>query len=211
MADHRNYWNAQFSKHHHVWGETPSNTAGIALSLFRERKVSQILIPGSGYGRNSKLFSASGFDVTGVEISDEACALAREYDPATRLYNGSFLDDDFDQGPYQAIYCFNVLQLFLKPDRIRFVRKCAQLLTPRGLMFFTGISDQDASCGQGEEVEENTFAVQPDKNLHYFTEDDLKRHFEGFTVLEAGQLEDQVSHNLYGLKRYQIRYIFVSI
>ena len=41
-------------------------------------------------------------------------------------------------------------------------------------MFFTGISDQDASFGQGEEVEENTFAVQPDKILHFFTLDDLK-------------------------------------
>lgn len=211
MDNHREYWNAQFSKYNHVWGEAPSKTAEVALSLFREREVNKILIPGSGYGRNSKLFSTCGFDVTGIEISDEACALAQTYDPGTRLYNGSFLESDFDQGPYQGIYCFNVLQLFLKAERIRFVRKSAGLLSPGGLMFFTGISDQDASYGQGAEVEEHTFAVQPDKNLHYFTPDDLKRHFEGFKVLEVGELEDQVSHSLYGLKRYQIRYILVSI
>lgn len=211
MADLRNYWNAQFSKYNHVWGEAPSKTAEVALSLFRERKVNTILVPGSGYGRNSKLFSTAGFNVTGVEISDEACALARAYDPRTRLHNGSFLESDFDQGPYQGIYCFNVLQLFLKAERIRFVRKSAELLSPGGLMFFTGVSDRDASFGQGEEVEENTFAVQPDKNLHYFTLDDLKRHFEEFTILEVGELEDQVSHSLYGLKRYRIRYILVNI
>jgi len=78
-------------------------------------------------------------------------------------------------------------------------------------MFFTGISDQDASFGQGEEVEENTFAVQPDKILHFFTLDDLKIHFEEFKILEVGDLEDQISHTLYGLKRYQIRYILVRI
>ena len=139
-----------------------------------------------------------------MEISDEACALAREYDPATKLHHGSFLDDDLVPGPYQGVYCFNVLQLFLKPDRIRFVRKSAQLLSPGGLMFFTGISDQDASFGQGEEVEENTFAVKPGKILHYFTLDDLKTHFAGFKVLEVGELEDQVSHTLYGLKSYRI-------
>jgi 2-polyprenyl-3-methyl-5-hydroxy-6-metoxy-1,4-benzoquinol methylase len=211
MTDHRNHWNAQFSKYNHVWGDAPSKTAEVALSLFQERKANKILVPGSGYGRNSKLFSTAGFDVTGVEISDEACDLARAYDPGTRLYNGSFLESDFDQGPYQGIYCFNVLQLFLKAERVRFVRKSAQLLSPGGLMFFTGISDQDASYGQGEEVEENTFAVKPDKNLHYFTLDDLKRHFEEFTFLEAGELEDEVSHTLYGLKRYQIRYILVRI
>lgn len=210
MADNQDYWNTQFSKYNHIWGETHSKSAEIALSLFRQHKINKILVPGSGYGRNSKLFSTSGFDVTGIEISEEACTLAQAYDPATKLYNGSFLENNFAHGPYQGIYCFNVLQLFLKPDRIRFVRKSAQLLSPKGLMFFTGISDQDASFGQGEEVEENTFAVQPDKILHFFTPDDLKSHFEEFKMLEVGDLEDQISHTLYGLKRYRIRYISVS-
>jgi 2-polyprenyl-3-methyl-5-hydroxy-6-metoxy-1,4-benzoquinol methylase len=211
MLKHKDYWNTQFSKHRYIWGDSPSKSAEIALSLFRKHEINRILVPGSGYGRNSKLFSTSGFDVTGIEISEEACALAQEYDPATKLYNGSFLNDGLVQGQYQAIYCFNVLQLFLKPDRIRFVRKSAQLLSPKGLMFFTGISDQDDSFGQGEEVEENTFAVKPDKILHFFTLDDLKIHFRGFKILEVGDLEDQVSHALYGLKSYQIRYILVCI
>ena len=210
MLKHKDYWNTQFSKHRYIWGESPSKSAEIALSLFRKHKINRILVPGSGYGRNSKLFSTSGFDVTGIEISEEACALAQEYDPATKLHTGSFLDDDLVRGQYQGIYCFNVLQLFLKPDRIRFVRKSAQLLSPKGLMFFTGISDQDDSFGQGEEVEENTFAVKPDKILHFFTPDDLKMHFEGFEILEVGDLEDQVSHTLYGLKSYRIRYVLVS-
>ena len=211
MANYKNYWNTQFSKHNHIWGEMHSKSAEIALSLFRKYKVKKILVPGSGYGRNSKLFSTSGFEVTGIEISEKACALAQEYDPATKLYNGSFLVDNLVQGQYQGVYCFNVLQLFLKTDRIRFVQKSAQLLSPKGLMFFTGISDQDASFGQGEEVEENTFAVKPDKILHFFTLDDLKIHFDGFKILEVGDLEDQVSHTLYGLKSYQIRYILVCI
>jgi 2-polyprenyl-3-methyl-5-hydroxy-6-metoxy-1,4-benzoquinol methylase len=209
MLNLKDYWNTQFSKHHYIWGETPSQSAAIALSLFRDHKVNKILIPGSGYGRNSKLFSTSGFDVTGIEIAEEACRLAQAYDPATKLYHGSFLDDDLVQGQYQGIYCFNVLQLFLKIERIRFVQKSAQLLSPKGLMFFTGISDQDPSYGEGEEVEENTFAVKPDKILHYFTLDDLQEHFEGFEILDVGSLEDQVNHTQYGSKSYQIRYISV--
>ncbi len=211
MDDLKTFWNTQFAQYHHIWGDTPSQSAEIALTLFRKHQINKILVPGSGYGRNTRLFSTCGFDVTGVEISGEACALAREYDPATKVYNGSFLDDDPVQGPFQGIYCFNVLQLFLKPDRIRFVQKSAQLLSPAGLMFFTGISDQDPSCGQGEEVEANTFAVQPDKTLHYFTVDDLKSHFAGFEILEVGDLEDQVSHTRYGAKSYRIRYLLASI
>ena len=69
MANYINYWNTQFSKYNHIWGETHSKSAEMALSLFRKHKVNKILVPGSGYGRNSKLFSTSGFDVTGIEIS----------------------------------------------------------------------------------------------------------------------------------------------
>lgn len=209
MLNHKAYWDAQFSKHHYIWGETPSKSAEIALSLFRRHKANKILIPGSGYGRNSKLFSTSGFDVTGIEISEEACSLAREYDPATKVYMGSFLDDNLVQYSYEGIYCFNVLQLFLKADRISFINKSAQMLAPDGFMFFTGISDKDESFGQGQEIEENTFAVKPDKILHFFTLDDLKEHFRGFQILDVGSVEDQVTHTLYGLKSYQIRYIFV--
>lgn len=209
MLNHKDFWNTQFSNHRYIWGESPSKSAEIALSRFGQYQVNKILVPGSGYGRNSRLFSTAGFDVTGIEIAEEACRLAQEYDPATKLYHGSFLDDNLVQGQYQGIYCFNVLQLFLKTDRNRFVDKSAQLLSPKGLMFFTGISDQDASFGQGEEVEENTFAVKPDKILHFFTLDDLKMQFEGFKILEVGNLEDQVSHTLYGLKSYQIRFILV--
>ena len=84
-------------------------------------------------------------------------------------------------------------------------------MSPKGLMFFTGISDQDDAFGQGEEVEENTFAVKPNKVLHFFTLDDLKIHFEGFKILEVGDLEDQVSHTLYGLKSYLIRYVLACL
>lgn len=209
MLNYKAYWDTQFSKHHYIWGETPSQSAGIALALFRKHRVNKILIPGSGYGRNSKLFSTAGLEVTGIEISEEACSLAREYDPATKVYPGSFLDDNFVQDPYQGIYCFNVLQLFRKADRIRFLQKSAQMLAPQGFMFFTGISDQDKSFGQGQEIEKDTFAVSPEKILHFFTLDDLKDHFAGFKILETGSFEDQVTHTLFGPKSYQIRYIFV--
>ena len=209
MLNHKAYWDTQFSKHHYIWGETPSQSAEIALSLFRKHRVNKILIPGSGYGRNSKLFSTAGFEVTGIEISEEACILAHEYDPATIVYPGSFLDDNLVQDSYEGIYCFNVLQLFLQADRIRFIQKSAQMLSPNGFMFFTGISDQDKSFGQGQELEKNTFAVTSEKILHFFTLDDLKEHFEGFKILDIGSFEDQVTHTLYGLKSYHIRYIFV--
>ena len=79
----------------------------------------------------------------------------------------------------------------------------AQYLSQMGFMFFTVISDQDESFGQGKEIEKSTFAVKPDKILHFFTLDDLKEHFKEFDILETGSLEDQVTHTLYGMKSYR--------
>jgi SAM-dependent methyltransferase len=97
------YWDKRFQDEGYVWGDSPSQTAEHALAVFRQHRVKKILVPGSGYGRNTKLFSASGFDVTGVEISEVACQLAREYDPRTTHYNGSVLDMSFDNSKYDAI------------------------------------------------------------------------------------------------------------
>ncbi len=209
MNNHKEYWNTEFSKHHYIWGKIPSKSADIALSLFREHKINKILVPGSGYGRNSKLFSTAGYDVTGIEISEEACTLAKIFDPATKVYNGSILDDKIVQDSFEAIYCFNVLQLFLKADRIKIINRKAQLLAKNGFMFFTGISDKDLSFGEGQEIEKNTFAVKPDKILHYFTFEDMKEHFKGFKIIKIGSLEDRINHSFYGIKTYKIRYIYV--
>ena len=208
--DNKSYWNTQFTEHQLIWGETHSKSAEIALSLFRLHKVSKILVPGSGYGRNTKLFSSSGFDVTGIEISETACDIAREYDPLTKVYNEPFLDAHIAPGQYEGIYCYNVLHLFLQKERQRFISKCAQVLS-NGFMFFSVVSDQDAYYGQGKEIEHNTFAVKPDKILHFFTQDDLEQHFEGYRVLKVGSLEDQVTHTVYGSKSYQIRYILAGV
>jgi SAM-dependent methyltransferase len=208
MSDQKSYWDTQFSEHGCVWGKTHSKSAEIAASLFRKHKVRKILIPGSGYGRNSKLFSSEGFDVTGIEISGEACKLAADYDPAMQVYNDSFFDHDFGNSRYDAIYCFNVLHLFLEKERQRFLDRCAQVLAPRGFMFFSVVSENDEYYGQGQRIEDNTFEAKPGKILHFFTEKDLIGHFVAFKMLEVGAIEDQVSHSEYGIKSYCLRYIF---
>lgn len=193
--DTKTYWDKRFRDEGYVWGDSPSQTAGYALEIFRQNKVKRILVPGSGYGRNTKLFSASGFDVTGIEISEVACALAREYDPQTKHYSSSVLDMSFDKNKYDAIYGYNVLHLFREKERKLCLRECAAKVRDNGLMFFTVFSDRDPSFGKGEEVEKNTFESRPDRPVHYFTEDSLRDLFKDFETLESGITEDMENHS----------------
>jgi SAM-dependent methyltransferase len=75
----RDYWNNRFSQGGNIWGTEPSKTAYYALKLFKNLNVRSMIVPGAGYGRNTKLFSEAGFKVIGIEISDNAVKEAREF------------------------------------------------------------------------------------------------------------------------------------
>ena len=194
MTDNNPYWEQRFGKEGMIWGETPSKTAYYALDVFRRHNIKSILIPGSGYGRNSKLFSSSGFSVTGVEISETACNTARLFDPGSEFCNGSVLNMSFVTGSFDAIYCFNVLHLFLESDRRLFLEECRKKLKGKGLAFFTAFSDKELNFGEGREVEKNTFETRPGRPAHYYTEDELAAEFADFRIIETGMMDDPEDH-----------------
>jgi SAM-dependent methyltransferase len=204
------YWDSRYQAEGKIWGDSPSHTAVYALGLFRKAKVKSILVPGSGYGRNTRLFSASGFAVTGVEKSPAAYAMALKFDPLSRFYNASSLDMSFLPDKYEAIYCFNVLHVFNKEDRERFIRQCLGKIKPPNLMFFTVFSEEDDSFGKGKETEKNTFESRPGRAAHYFTASDLKAHFKGMETLETGILEDPENHGAEGPHVHRLRYIYLK-
>lgn len=206
----QNYWDQRYAAEGQIWGEKPSATAGRAAEIFRQSKVHRILVPGSGYGRHTRYFSDLGFEVTGIEISPVALSLAGQFDPHSHFLQGSVLDMSFDKQQYDAIYCFNVLHLFLKNDRERFILQCANRLTRQGQMFFTVFSEKEANFGEGREVETNTFETRPGRPAHYFTEADLRAHFNKYTISGSGLAEDPEDH---GGKPHThfLRYIWVHI
>jgi SAM-dependent methyltransferase len=205
--DSTEYWESRFNEEGKIWGEFPSQSAHYALKLFLENHVKTILVPGSGYGRNTKLFSSSGFDVTGIEISKTAFDMAWQFDQQSKFYCGTVLDMSFDNRQYDAIYCFNVLHLFRQDDRKLFLQQCIAKLKEQGLAFFTVFSDTESTFGQGAETEPNTFESKPNRPVHYFTEDDLRHHFHDFEIIETGTIIEPEDH---GGKPHThvVRYIF---
>ena len=194
VTDMKMFWNRRYQEEGRVWGDLPSRTAKYALELFRKSSVDRILVPGSGYGRNSKLFSESGFDVSGVDISRVAHELAIKYDPLTKHYCQSVLDMSLNDNEYDAIYCFNTLHLFHAKERALFLKECANKLRDDGLLFFTVFSEKEPSFGRGMKIDEYTFESRPGRPTHYFTEHDLRDHFKDFKILEMGITEELEVH-----------------
>lgn len=195
IMDKKIYWDKRFQSEGYVWGTSPSQTAEYAAAIFRKNGVQKILVPGSGYGRNTKFFSESGFDVTGIEISDVAGEMAREYDPQTRTYHGSVLDMPSNDSQYDAVYCYNVLHLFREKERKQCLQACADKVKGNGLLFFIVFSEREPSFGKGQKVEKNTFESRPGRPVHYFTEAELRHYFEHFEIIESGITEDAENHS----------------
>jgi SAM-dependent methyltransferase len=203
------YWDTRYKAEGKIWGEQPSVTAVHALEIFQKENVKKLLVPGSGYGRNTRFFAKAGLTVTGVEISFEACKMAMTYDPDTRVYNRSVLDMSFLPAKFDGMYCFNVLHLFREADRRRFIRQCEIRTKKLHPMFFTVFSEKEESFGKGEAVEPNTYESKPGRPVHYFSESDLKEHFKGMEVVETGLMEDAENHGG-GPHTHILRYICVK-
>ena len=202
------YWDRRFQAEGKIWGDTPSRTAVYALELFRKDNVKKILVPGSGYGRNTRLFSSSGLDVTGIEVSHHACNMAEKFDPASRFHNASAIDMSFDNEIYDAVYCFNMLHLFLYKDRRTFIKQCTERVRANGLLFFTVFSEKEPSYGSGREVETDTYESKPDRPVHYFSEEDLVEHFRLLVSVETGIMKDHEDHGE-GPHTHVLRYIYL--
>ena len=204
------YWEGRFSGEGRIWGDEPSNTAVQALVLFRREQAKNVLVLGSGYGRNTRLFSGAGLQVDGIEISPTAVEAARQYDPQTRHQCLSAMEMPLTPNAYDAIFSFNVLHLFRQPERRLLLEKCRTVLKPGGVAFFAVFSEQEKSFGKGLEVEPNTFESKPGRPVHYYSEADLRQEFGGFAVLECGLTEDRENHGEEGPHSHVVRYIAVK-
>ena len=80
-----NYWENRFVKEKILWGIKPSNIVINCKKIFRESNVKNVLIMGIGYGRNGKYFIENGYNVDGIELSNEAIKLGKEFYPKILL------------------------------------------------------------------------------------------------------------------------------
>jgi SAM-dependent methyltransferase len=206
----KEYWNKRYLTEGRIWGIYPSKTAEYALKLFKKKEVRKILIPGAGYGRNSKIFSDNGFDVVGVEISDVAFHISRIHDPQTDFYNINVLDMPFNSENFDGIYCYNTLHLFLEKERRKFLKKCYQCLRKKGIVFFIVFSEKEKSSGKGKELEKHTYESKPGRPTHYFSKEDLIAHFKNYKILETGTTEEEEKHGALGPHTHVLRYIFAQ-
>ncbi|MEO3944958.1 class I SAM-dependent methyltransferase [Gorillibacterium sp. CAU 1737] len=179
------YWERRFVAEGLIWSDVPSQTAQDASHWFQQEGLRTLLVPGAGYGRNTRFFSSS-YKVDAIELSPSAAKLGEAFDPKTTFYVGSAFDPIIGgRDRYDAIYCYDLLHLFREADRKRLLQSLIGRLRGGGILYLTVFSNEDPHCGKGDLLEPGTYLYKPDKFAHFYEQEELLRLVPGWNVLET--------------------------
>lgn len=186
------YWESRFKEEGAMWKFEPSDSAILALELFKSNKINTILIPGFGYGRNGKLFYDNGFTITGIEISESAIRLAKANHIDCTVFNGSVTEMPFDNEEYDAVFCYALLHLLNKNERRTFLRACYKQLKTEGLMVFTVVSKQAAMYGTGKKVSSDRFLMNNVLCVYFYDSNSIEKEFSDFEIIECRDIDEPI-------------------
>jgi SAM-dependent methyltransferase len=187
------FWESSFKEKQEMWGWTPADAAIRTLELFKNKGLTNILIPGFGYGRNAKIFLENGFNVTGIEISKSAIDIAKnKFGEQLNVFHGSVSLMPFDQKLYDGIFCYALIHLLNSNERIKLIEDCYNQLKPNGLMVFVSISKEDFRFGQGIEKSKDTFEPFSGLNLYFYDSDSINKEFGNFGLKHAEIINEPI-------------------
>lgn len=183
------FWEEAFVDKKLMWGLEPTVSARRACELFAAHGAREVLIPGVGYGRNARPFLQAGMNVTGIEISQTAIALARSrLGLDFPIHHGSVADMPFDERLYDGIFSFALLHLLDAPARLKFIADCERQLSPGGHMVFTTVSKQAPQYRQGTRLDDDWYELPFGVRMYFYDRDSIRRDFGAHGLVEVSAI-----------------------
>ncbi|WP_339922029.1 class I SAM-dependent methyltransferase [uncultured Cyclobacterium sp.] len=185
------FWEENFKDKQSMWGFAPANAVFDAIKLFQKHGLHKILIPGFGYGRNAKAFMDKGFDVTGIEISETAIAIAKKtYGSEIKVHLGAVNEMPFDSETFDGIFCYALIHLLDENDRSKLIANCYNQLRENGIMIFVAISTDDTAFGKGEEIGKNRFLTPHGVELFFYNQVSVNDEFGNYGLIDSMVIQE---------------------
>ncbi|PVH24516.1 class I SAM-dependent methyltransferase [Sphingobacterium corticibacter] len=179
------FWEEAFKSKQEMWGLQPTTTAVLSATAFAEMEFQKILIPGIGYGRNAQPFLSKGMIVTGIEISGKAIELAiKHYGKSIEIHHGSVTDMPFDNKKYDAVFSHALIHLLDENQRNKFIQDCYNQLEDGGYMFFTAITKDAKTYGQGRLISIDRYEQFGGVNMFFYDEKSIQNEFEEYGLVQ---------------------------
>jgi SAM-dependent methyltransferase len=107
---------------------------GYFLSLLQQGSKKRLLEIGAGPGRDSQFFQDNDLDVVCTDLSPEMVAICQS--KGLDAYVMDFLNLDFPDASFDAVYALNCLLHVPKADLRKVLETVQHLLKPSGLFYF---------------------------------------------------------------------------
>lgn len=125
--------------------------------------VARALDLGCGHGRHVIMLAEQGYEVSGIDISDVAIAIAREWVTQkglkADLQTGTVTALPYGDNVFDLVVSHGVLDHIYYDESRQAVREIHRVLKPKGLLYVDLISALESGCGQGLEVGRRTYVV----------------------------------------------------
>lgn len=187
-------WDTLFCENGTSWGMEPSDSALLIANVFQKEQLMRVLIPGVGYGRNAIPFMNAGLKVKGIEISQEAIALARDNGINFPIQQGSVIDMPFDSERVDGIFCYCLLHLFEPLQRKQILEACYQQLANDGMMYFVVVSTQADMYSQGTCIGPDFYLLENGLSVFFYNERSIEQDFSDFGLVEYRPFEEPIKH-----------------
>lgn len=145
-----------------------------------------VLDAGCAYGRDANEFFERGFEVIGVDLSEELLKKGHETFPKLTLKTMDVRHLDFPKNMFDGVWCNAVLLHLTDPDIKKSLKEFHRVLKKDGLLF--------TSFQEGDDTEERitTFGIDAPRFFNLKTKDDIEEMIEaaGFSIIESERTPD---------------------
>ncbi len=163
------------------------------IHLFIKDLPSQgkVLDVGCAGGRDSKVFSDEGFQVTGIDLCEEFLVRARARVPGAVFLQEDLLDLTFSEESFHGIWACAVLLHLEKADLPKVLGDFFRILKPGGSLFI-GVKE-----GEGERSVIDSLSDGKSRYFSFYREDEIASIVEaaGFKITSSQIKEDLTGRN----------------
>ncbi len=200
------FWEQSFQEKQEMWGFEPVKSAVFTAEMFSEKGFKKILIPGIGYGRNTKAFISKGMEVTGIEISKTAIELAeKHYGQSLNIYHGSVTDMPFDNNRYDGIFCHALIHLLNADERTKLIAGCYDQLTENGIMVFSAITKDAPTYKTGTFISKDRYEQFGGVKMFFYDKNSIHEEFASYGLCQVGEIAENYPFYLIQCSKKQIK------
>lgn len=157
-----------------------------------------VLEVGCGNGKTLAALRGIGCRVVGIDFSAEAVGSCKTLVPDADVRVGDILDLDLDDGSFDAVVLFHVLEHVLPEDMPKASSEIRRVLRPGGKAYIRSFSTEDMRSEKGERISDDTVIRGNGIRYRYYDEGSLRASFPEGEFLSVRKVDD---HTRFGTVR----------